>query len=166
MWEYLHDVISMFLEMCCGVEVDRLFDGTTVMCDVLLDGKRIFNCEDKKRLVHEFIQPKSVLDINTNPENRQSLRGNAVEWDPVEECPICMLPERNFQLACNHIFHAGCVMKIVDVGGIKCPMCRVPISMDVKDRAQLRVDVDARFGHLGPGAAVGGASVFIDLTND
>ena len=158
MHEYLR---SMVLEQPLpGIDnVNRIFDGLTVRCDFSVDGERVFWRGDKERLVSDVLKLECTVTMDPRPVDIAPLRGNAVPWDPDEECSICMSGGMNFQLECGHYFHAACLVDTMYGGGTGCPMCRRTICEKDENSMQLRVLAEVHMDRLEPdGGAV------IDLT--
>ena len=57
-------------------------------------------------------------------------------------CVVCMediKPENLVALACGHIYHTNCVIRLVETRTRKCPLCRIRITWHKKQLVKHRV---------------------------
>ena len=76
-----------------------------------------------------------------------NMTANMVLTDAICECPICFdevaIGEKNSIItACNHTFHASCLMTNINRNGFTCPCCRSLMAEDLKNDS----DEDSDYG--------------------
>ena len=76
-----------------------------------------------------------------------TVTANMVLTDEICECPICFdevaIGEKNsITTACNHTFHASCLIKNINRNGFTCPCCRSLMAEDLKNDS----DEDSDYG--------------------
>jgi len=111
---------------------------------VTKDAVVTLNFENRLRKLGDIIPAASKLIVL--PLYRDSkLIGNATRADVHAVCSICLVPDTNFSLRCNHRFHDVCLCQWRSE---TCPMCRSDYDQNDKDSLQLSIINGIRAGRI------------------